>query len=253
MPIRPEIFDAEGVLNFYDLQGDEFTGWRIYADTRPLPNLCRAEYAGSDKVRGREELAEAVAAIQNQVHNQNVYCLEVFTDEVIEAEQKRGRKKNRNQLPIKTVVFKLNGNEVYKPLGAVAGFHGDSQVMQVLQKQNEILSMMASKISALEADSENEDEDEDEDEDDAIGSLLKSPEIKNLAVNLIAGLFQKQPGAGQPGAIAGFPGDDERLQAAIDTLAKNDADIVVHLEKLAAISESNPGFFKTLLGMLNGM
>ena len=30
-------------------------------------------------------------------------------------------------------------------------------------------------------------------------------------------------------------------------------DIVVHLEKLAAISESNPGFFKTLLGMLNGM
>ena len=250
MPIRPEIFDAEGVLNFYDLQGDEFTGWRIYADTRPLPNLCRAEYAGSDKVRGREELAEAVAAIQNQVHNQNVYCLEVFTDEVIEAEQKRGRKKSRNQLPIKTVVFKLNGNEVYKPLGAVGSFHGDSQVMQVLQKQNEILSMMASKISALEADAESEDEEEEE--EDAIGSLLKSPEIKNLAVNLIAGLFQKQP-TGQPGAIAGVPGDDERLQAAIDTLSKNDADIVIHLEKLASISENNPGFFKTLLGMLNGM
>ena len=252
MPIRPEIFDAEGVLNFYDLQGDEFTGWRIYAGERPQPNLCRAEYTGSDKLQGREALHEAVEAIQRQVSNINNYCLEVFTDEVIEAEQKRGRKKNRNQLPIKTVVFKLNGNEVYKPLGAVGSFHSDSQVMQVLQKQNEILSMMASKISALEADAESEDEEEEEEEEDAIGSLLKSPEIKNLAVNLIAGLFQKQP-TGQPGAIAGVPDDDERLQAAIDTLAKNDADIVVHLEKLASISQNNPGFFKTLLGMLNGM
>lgn len=252
MPIRPEIFDAEGVLNFYDLQGEQFTGWRIYAGERPDNRLCRAEYSSSDKVQGREALHEAVEAIQRQTSNTNNYCLEVFTDEVIAAEQKRGRKKSRNQMPIKTVVFKLNGNEMYKSLGTVANFGNDSAVMQVLKQQNEILAAMASKISALEAENEEDDEDE-EDDDDTIGSLLKSPEIKNLAINLIAGLFQPKQSAGQPGAIAGMPTDDARLSAAIETLAKNDAEIVEHLEKLAAISEKNPAFFNTLLSMLNGM
>lgn len=48
--------------------------------------------------------------------------------------------------------------------------------------------------------------------------------------------------------------DDEkinRLAAAIDTLEKNDPDILAHLEKLARISVNNPPMFKTLINMLN--
>lgn len=43
----------------------------------------------------------------------------------------------------------------------------------------------------------------------------------------------------------------QRLAAAIDLLEKNDSEIVVHLEKLAKISEEKPGMFKMLLGSLN--
>ena len=248
---RPEIFAPDELINWYDLQGEDFAAWRIYAGEKPHPHYCRAEYYGTEKMQGREELQAAAEGIKSNPNNTNRYCLEVFTDDVLQAEKKRGAKKASNKLPIKTIVFQFNGGETIRPLGAMAGIGTDPAIIQLLQKQSEVLTAMQSKIAALEAAQMDEEEADDEDPQDAIGALMSNPQIQNAAINLLTGLFSSKP-AGQPAAVAGVP-DESRLNDAVALLAKNDPDIVAHLEKLAALSEKNPGLFSTLIGMLNGM
>ena len=250
---RPEIFAPDELINWYDLQGEDFAAWRIYAGEKPHPHYCRAEYYGTEKMQGREELQAAADGIKSNPNNTNRYCLEVFTDDVLQAEKKRGAKKASNKLPIKTIVFQFNGGETIRPLGAMAGIGTDHPaIIQLLQKQSEVLTAMQSKIAALEA-AQIDDDDDDDQPTDAIGSLLQNPQIQQMAINLLAGIFQPKQ-TGQPAAVAGVPDDiDSRLKNAVELLAKNDPDIVAHLEKLAALSEKNPGLFSTLIGMLNGM
>lgn len=250
---KPEIFSPDELINWYDLQGEDFAAWRIYAGERPHEHYCRAEYYGNEKMQGRENLQAAAEAIKANPNNTNRYCLEVFTDEVLSAMRKRGVKPNSKKLPVKTIVFQFNGGETIRPLGAMAGIGTDPAIIQLLQKQSEVLTAMQSKIAALEAAQMDEEEDDDEEPQDAIGALMSNPQIQNAAINLLTGLFSSKP-AGQPAAVAGVPDDiDSRLKNAVELLAKNDPDIVAHLEKLAALSEKNPGLFSTLIGMLNGM
>lgn len=248
---RPEIFAPDELINWYDLQGEDFAAWRIYAGEKPHPHYCRAEYYGSEKMQGREELQAAADGIKANPNNTNRYCLEVFTDDVLQAEKKRGAKKASNKLPIKTIVFQFNGGETIRPLGAMAGIGTDPAIIQLLQKQSEVLTAMQSKIAALEAAQMDDEEADEAEPQDAIGSLLQNPQIQQMAINLLAGIFQPKQ-TGQPAAVAGIP-DENRLNDAVALLAKNDPDIVAHLEKLAALSEKNPGLFSTLIGMLNGM
>ena len=247
---KPEIFNPDELVNWYDLQGEDFAAWRIYAGERPHEHYCRAEYYGNEKMQGRENLQAAAEAIKANPNNTNRYCLEVFTDEVLSAMKKRGVKPNSKKLPVKTIVFQFNGGETIRPLGAMAGINTDPAIIQLLQKQSEVLTAMQSKIAALEA-TQLDDEEEEAEPQDAIGSLLQNPQIQQMAINLLAGIFQPKQ-TGQPAAVAGIP-DENRLNDAVALLAKNDHDIVAHLEKLAALSEKNPGLFSTLIGMLNGM
>ena len=247
---KPEIFNPDELVNWYDLQGEDFAAWRIYAGERPHEHYCRAEYYGNEKMQGRENLQAAAEAIKANPNNTNRYCLEVFTDEVLSAMKKRGVKPNSKKLPVKTIVFQFNGGETIRPLGAMAGINTDPAIIQLLQKQSEVLTAMQSKIAALEA-TQLDDEEEEAEPQDAIGSLLQNPQIQQMAINLLAGIFQPKQ-TGQPAAVAGIP-DENRLNDAVALLAKNDPDIVAHLEKLAALSEKNPGLFSTLIGMLNGM
>lgn len=78
----------------------------------------------------------------------------------------------------------------------------------------------------------------------AVGSVVRDlPKKKAPPVATVA----------EPENIVVMDQDEKlrRLAAAIDLLEKNDKDIVVHLEKLARISEDKPGVFKMLLGSLN--
>jgi hypothetical protein len=247
---KPEIFNPDELLNWYDLQGDDFAAWRIYAGEKPHPHYCRGEYYGTEKMQGREELQAAAEAIRQNPQNTNRYCLEVFTDEVLQAEKKRGAKKDAKRLPVKTIVFQFNGGEQYKPLGAMAGF-SDPGVMQLLKQQNEILAVLSSKVAAIEAANEIEEDEEDEAAPDAIGSLLQNPQLQAMAINFLSGILAPKPNA-QPAAVAGIP-EDTQLQNAIEILKKNDPQVSDHLYKLAQLSEKNPAFFQTLIGMLNGM
>lgn len=115
------------------------------------------------------------------------------------------------------------------------------------------LEEMDQRLQAMEAD------DDDGEEMGGIGGiitgLLKEPEKLGALINIgknLLGLGPKYPAA--PAAINGVPASgEERILAALQILQETDPKLPEHLEKLAAISQSDPGTFKMLTGMLDKM
>lgn len=138
------------------------------------------------------------------------------------------------------------------------------------QSNNGPLYALIKKIEALEAQIAERDE-EEEKPDNTIGgfftSLIKSPNdlitLVNVGRSLLGLPVQQVPNIPYtPAATMGAVSTDidmtdqekmERLANAIDTLEKNDAKIIEHLEQLAKIASTNPQQFKFLLTMLEGM
>lgn len=114
-----------------------------------------------------------------------------------------------------------------------------------------------------------------DDEPETIGDVLKNPEktkeyleVIGMAANLFKGIFGNGTINTAPAYVGNVTragdnnmglkkeytaGQQERLMRAITTLEKNDPEILLHLEKLAAISENKKPLFQTLIGMLNSM
>jgi hypothetical protein len=111
---------------------------------------------------------------------------------------------------------------------------------------------LIAKMNALEqrlAMQEIEEEEEEEEEETGIGSILNSPQMKNVLMNVVANFLTPK----QPVAVAGVPDETDKtnlLQEALQILKKNDPELEMDLYKLATISEQQPDFFKMLIGML---
>jgi hypothetical protein len=132
-----------------------------------------------------------------------------------------------------------------------------STVFQLNQpKRNEYpgngYNELIAKMNALEqrlAMQEIEEEEEEEEEETGIGSILNSPQMKNVLMNVVANFLTPK----QPVAVAGVPDETDKsnlLQEALQILKKNDPELEMDLYKLATISEQQPDFFKMLIGML---
>ena len=99
------------------------------------------------------------------------------------------------------------------------------------------------------------DDDQAEDEGFSLSGIankfLDNPEVQASIVGLLGSIFT--PRMNQPQQrIAGTPGADQ-LQDAVNRLAQADPKITEHLQKLAAIAETQPAMFRTLIQMLEGM
>lgn len=107
---------------------------------------------------------------------------------------------------------------------------------------------------------------EDEPEKETIGSvfmgLLKEPAQLAQMIDIGRSLMGMKPIYDQPAyqqlpanTIGGIPATSEekihRVQMALETLERNDVDLLIHLEKLAKISETSKGMFKMLLTTLD--
>lgn len=145
---------------------------------------------------------------------------------------------------------------------------GNKEMMELLKRMDERLGALESQPM-----------DEVEEEEETIGSvfmgLLKDPGKLEQLINTGKSLLGMQPTQGHLGNVnrlgqSSLPGEDPgqapggklsqpvneeetltRLGNAIDMLQKNDPDIVLHLEKLAKMSEGNNGQFKKLINMLD--
>lgn len=118
------------------------------------------------------------------------------------------------------------------------------------------------RIGALEQQlQEKEEPEESEGLDAVIMGWLNDPVKLNQVAGAVRQIFGKEPVAlpGQgigsvngPVTAAQQQGDNlDRLGAALDTLEKKDVKLVEHLEKLAALAQSDPALFSSVISKLD--
>lgn len=234
---KPELFDIDSVMNYYELNCNKFPNWRIYAGHSVNKDFLRFEVVG-DASNAAAELSNSLQAIKYNAKNTNPYTLQLFAHE--------GKKGDS-----RSIIFQLNDpmQGAGQIVGGFVGGGHSPEMLRLLEKQNETLNLLASKISAIEAKQNEQDEiEEDEDENgDLIGGLLKNPEFQAKAIEFVSGLFTPK----QPAAIAGIENNEIKvLQMASELLACDP----LFFDVLKAVYEKElkkPGTIKKLHGYLN--
>lgn len=227
-PYRPELHNIDAVLRYYE--NSDAAAFSVYAGHKIDETVRRYSYDGEDKIKGGQELSEALQSVASNPNNTNTYLLVI-------------NKRVKNKLvPENTITFQLNDSRIM-PYQAMSGPGNNSGEIAALRAELAALRMQL----AAQNEDPDEDEDEDEDENNIVGNLLKNPEIqKNLVMGLMS-LFnapkvQAMAGIDQPEA--------EKITRAIEILQKHDEQLGNDLLILAEMAENSPGQFKMLLGML---
>lgn len=227
-PYRPELHNIDAVLRYYE--NSDAAAFSVYAGHKIDETVRRYSYDGEDKIKGGQELSEALQSVASNPNNTNTYLLVI-------------NKRVKNKLvPENTITFQLNDNRILS-YPAMSGPGNNSGEIAALRAELSALRMQ------LAAQAENPDEDEDEDEDEGmLGSLMKNPEIQKT---MIMGLMSLLNPAGKVNAVAGIDQPEaEKITRAIETLQKHDERLGDDLLILAEMAENSPGQFKMLLSML---
>jgi hypothetical protein len=232
---KPELHSADDVLNYYD-QYDE-PGYSVYAGHKPEQAYCRFTYTGNDKSIGREKLAEALASVQSNPDNTNVYLLQILGSKGKKLETKNA------------ITFQLNKAQQFSPYNAM----GYTQNAGLESKINALESRLASLQMQLQENDDDEFEDEPE-EENFLAGMMKNPQIQNMIISQLSGLFAP---SSKVTHVAGVLDDqeietDEKINDAIDRLKKCDPELGDDLLLLCEMAENDPMQFKFLLKMLRG-
>lgn len=227
---KPEIFDIDGLIGFYDQY--DTANYTIYAGHKPEPNYVRGEYRDNDKNIGREHLINSLIALKNNAQNTNTYLLQLV--------------ENKRTKHTPSVTFQLNQRDMVSPYMPMVIPNNNNNDL-ILQKLNGI----ESRINAI------EDEDiEDEEEKPAgitgiIDTLLQNEQIQIAMVGAVTSFLGKFMPQNKPMALAGIPEEqDEKIIGAIAILKQHDANLGDDLMKLADMAENNNGQFNFLISML---
>lgn len=133
---------------------------------------------------------------------------------------------------------------------------------QIGYLSNSIIGKLENRIETLEKEKAELENDDPETLQDAIIGLLKNPDQLAQLVNIGRGAIglpiQNYGGignvraGGNNNAVNDVPAEEkmQRLEQCMNTLDENDPELLLHLEKLAAMAKNNPTNFKMLLGML---
>lgn len=224
MPYKPELHQADDVLRYYESFGE--ASYSVYAGHKIDETVRRFSYDGDDKIRGGQELAEALQSVASNPDNTNTYLLVIY---------KRIGKKN---VPENSITFQLNNSKI-QPFPMMAGAVHQSADLSSLRAE---LAAIRMQLAAKE-----EDDEEEEEEIGGIGAMLNNPEIQK---QLLMGLMSMFNGP-KINAVAGMDQPEaEKITAAIEVLQKHDASLGDDLTILAEMAENNPTQFKFLLSML---
>lgn len=233
---KPELHNAEDILNYYDQYDD--AGYSVYAGHKPDQSYCRFTYTGADKVLGREKLHEALASVLSNPDNTNVYLLQIL-----------GNKGKKTEV-LNSITFQLNKAQSIMPYQQMGGFNPN--VM------NEI-NALRSEIAALKMQQEiEEDEDDDEPEDENfLAGLMKSPQIQTMILSQLSSLFAPTQKVTH---VAGIKTEtmtketeidnEERIYEAVERLKLVDDQLASDLELLCEMAETDKMQFNFLLKML---
>lgn len=225
MPYKPELHQAEDVLRYYESFGE--ASYSVYAGHKIDETVRRFSFDGDDKIKGGQELAEALQSVASNPDNTNTYLLVIY---------KRVGKKN---IPENSITFQLNNNKI-QPFPMMAGTGHNSQELAALRAE---LSALRMQLAAKEED----EEEEEEEEPTGLGAILHNPEIQK---QLVMGFMSLLNGP-KVNAVAGIDQPEaEKITAAIEVLQRHDPQLGDDLVILAQMAENNPTQFKFLLSML---
>jgi len=228
---KPEIFDIDGLIGFYDQY--DTANYIIYAGHKPEPNYVRGEYRDNDKNIGREHLINALIALKNNAQNTNTYLLQLV--------------ENKRTKNTPSVTFQLNQKDMVSPYMPMVIPHNNNNDL-ILQKLNGI----ESRINAIEEDDEEILEEEKPNGiNGIIDTLLQNEQIQIAMVGAVTSLLGKFMPQNKPMTLAGIPEEqDEKIIGAIAILKQHDANLGDDLMKLADMAENNNGQFNFLISML---
>ena len=233
---KPELHNAEDILNYYDQYDD--AGYSVYAGHKPDQSYCRFTYTGSDKVLGREKLQEALASVLSNPDNTNVYLLQIL-----------GNKGKKTEV-LNSITFQLNKAQSIMPYQQMSGYNPNLM--------NEI-NALRSEIAALKMQQEMEDEeDEEPEEENLLAGFMKSPQIQTMILSQLSSIFaptQKVThvaGIEKPETMANETeiDNEERIYEAVERLKLVDDQLASDLELLCEMAETDKMQFNFLLKML---
>jgi hypothetical protein len=233
-----QFYGAKNVIKAFEYK--EMPNWALFQD-KALLHVCEGEGL-EESGRSLEEFLSMIAA-----GNSAIYTLKVYKEDISDITEKTAANGSFN--------FRLVSDEDR----IAAKEYYDANRSRLIQR-----------IEALEAEKEDE-EPKDflgkigamiTDDPEKLGQLATAlPQVLQAAQFLISSIFQprqQHPAPAPvemqrgPGSISGI-NDDPGLNQAIALLQRNDPQISQHLQKLARLSEVNPGQFKMLIGMLDAM
>lgn len=226
MPHKPELHQAEDVLRYYESFAE--APYSIYAGHKIDETVRRYSFDGDDKIKGAQELAEALQSVASNPDNTNTYLIVIY------------KKVGKKNVPENSITFQLNNNKIL-PFHAMAGPSHSSGEISALRAELAALRMQ------LAAQEEDDEEDDEPEEVGGIGAMFNNPEIQKSILMGLMSMFN-QP---KVNAVAGVDQPEaEKITAALEILQKHDNRLGDDLTILADMAENNPAQFKFLLSML---
>jgi mannitol/fructose-specific phosphotransferase system IIA component (Ntr-type) len=233
---KPELHNAEDILNYYDQYDD--AGYSVYAGHKPDQSYCRFTYTGADKVLGREKLQEALASVLSNPDNTNVYLLQIL-----------GNKGKKTQV-LNSITFQLNKAQSIMPYQQMGAYQPNMMTE---------INALRSEIAALKMQQEIDDQDDDDDEpeeENFLSGFMKSPQIQTMILSQLSSIFaptQKVThvaGFEKTEAMANEIDNEERIYDAVERLKLVDDQLASDLELLCEMAETDKFQFNFLLKML---
>ena len=221
-----ETYGKEGVLVWFNNQPG--TDWRLHRqyNTKSKDNIVNGSQDLS-KEEEYERLAEQLDSLDNG-YNNGTYTLVV----------------DNGKYPAQLYFKITQAGEVTKHISGINQTQTDPALLALLNKQQEQLNELTSRLNA------DDDEMEDEKEKGLMG-LINHDVYGPLIATAISGIVSKLMPAPAPTALAGIPDEQQqKVNQAIEILKQYDNNIGDHLLKLADIAQNNNAQFNMLLKML---
>lgn len=221
-----ETYGKEGVLVWFNNQPG--TDWRLHRqyNTKSKDNIINGSLDLS-KEEESERLAETLDSLDNG-YNNGTYTLVV----------------DNGKYPAQMYFKITQAGEVTKHISGINQTQTDPALLALLNKQQEQLNELTSRLNA------DDDEMEDEKEKGLMG-LINHDVYGPLIATAISGIVSKLMPAAAPTALAGIPDEQQqKVNQAIEILKNYDNNLGDHLMKLADIAQNNNAQFNMLLKML---
>jgi hypothetical protein len=221
-----ETYGKEGVLVWFNNQPG--TDWRLHRqyNTKSKDNIVNGSLDLS-KEEEYERLAEQLDSLDNGFNN-GTYTLVV----------------DNGKYPAQLYFKITQAGEVTKQISGINQTQTDPALLALLNKQQEQLNELTSRLNA-------DDEEMEDEKEKGLMGLINHDVYGPLIATAISGIVSKLMPAPAPTALAGIPDEQEqKVNQAIEILKNYDNNLGDHLLKLADIAQNNNAQFNMLLKML---